>query len=125
VTLNVEFSGVTLQYDVQASRNSRDDDLVFIDRPLEKIDERHESESETDDGKVECDDVTQESVTLDKVEEEEVAGEAKEEEKPEVDEPPPEEGDEFNYNDSIVFELIREYERGITVPLTSCLTHLD
>ena len=40
-------SGITLQHD--SSRNSsRDDDLVFLDRPLEKIDERHESESENE-----------------------------------------------------------------------------
>ena len=40
--------GVTLLHENQSSRNSRDDDLVFLDRPLEKIDERHESESETE-----------------------------------------------------------------------------
>ena len=46
--INVFFvSGITLQHD--SSRNSsRDDDLVFLDRPLEKIDERHESESENE-----------------------------------------------------------------------------
>ena len=63
---------MTLQYDVTASRNSRDDDLVFIDRPLEKIDERHESESETEEVKLECDDETQGSTALEKVDEEEV-----------------------------------------------------
>lgn len=47
----IDVTGVTLQHETQASRNSRDDDLVFLDRPLEKIDERQESESENEDVK--------------------------------------------------------------------------
>ena len=73
---------MTLQYEVSASRSSRDDDLVFIDRPLEKIDERHESESETDEVKLECDDVTQGSVALEKVDEEEAEAVGGEKEEP-------------------------------------------
>ena len=48
---HLAIAGVTLQHESQASRNSRDDDLVFLDRPLEKIDERHESESESEEVK--------------------------------------------------------------------------
>ena len=56
---NLDVTGVTLQHETQASRNSRDDDLVFLDRPLEKIDERHESESENEETKhLETSDVT-------------------------------------------------------------------
>ena len=73
---------MTLQYEVSASRSSRDDDLVFIDRPLEKIDERHESESETDEVKLECDDVTQGSAALEKVDEEEAEAVGGEKEEP-------------------------------------------
>ena len=54
------FLGITIQHD-SSRNNSRDDDLVFLDRALEKIEERQESESESEEAKHDV--TTEESVT--------------------------------------------------------------